>query len=90
MKKIMHILFLSCLKASELIEKKFHFNLTLTEKIRLKFHKMLCDACTCYEKQSILIDKGIASMQKNENTKSHDHSEQLIKRITQKLIENNK
>lgn len=59
MKKIMHILFLSCLRATELIEKKLHFSLSWTEKIQLKTHKMMCGACTRYEKQSELIEKGL-------------------------------
>lgn len=58
-KKIMHILFLSCLKASELIEKKIHIRLSFTEQMQLKAHKMMCDACTRYEKQSLLLEKGI-------------------------------
>ena len=53
----MHILFLSCLKATELIEKKLHFKLSATEKLQLKVHKMMCSACTNYEKQDILIEK---------------------------------
>ena len=53
----MHILFLSCLKATELIEKKLHFKLTAKEKIQLKVHKMMCSACTNYEKQNLLIEK---------------------------------
>jgi hypothetical protein len=59
MKKIMHILFLSCLKASEFIEKKIHFKLSFTEKIQLKLHKMMCSACARYEKQSLLLEKQI-------------------------------
>jgi predicted anti-sigma-YlaC factor YlaD len=57
MKKLMHILFLSCLKATELIEKKLSFRLSAKEKIQLKAHKMMCSACRNYEKQSVLIEK---------------------------------
>lgn len=57
--KIMHFLFLSCLKATELIEKKLHFKLTLKEKIQLELHKMMCDACSMYEEQSEIIEEGI-------------------------------
>jgi len=53
----MHILFLSCLKATELIEKKLSFRLSAKEKIQLKAHKMMCSACRNYEKQSVLIEK---------------------------------
>jgi anti-sigma factor ChrR (cupin superfamily) len=61
MQKIFNTLFLSCLKASELIEKKMHFKLSWREKIQLSVHKSMCDACRIYEKQSSFIEKGIAS-----------------------------
>ena len=59
MNNIMHFLFLSCLKATELIEKRFHFELSFKEKLQLKIHTMMCDACTMYEKQSEIIEDGI-------------------------------
>ena len=60
MKKIMHFLFLSCLKATELIEKKIYFRLNRVERMQLKVHKAMCNACANYEKQSLAIEKGIA------------------------------
>ncbi len=84
----MHILFLSCLKATELIEKRFHLGLSFSEKIQLKMHKMMCDACTQYEKQSVILDKGIAAIQKN-NAANQD-IEGLKKLITEKLLNNEK
>lgn len=68
MKKIIRILFLSCLKATELIEKKFHFKLSTMEKLQLKMHKMMCEACTKYDKQSSLLEKGISEALKNNYT----------------------
>ncbi len=61
MKKLMNILFLSCLKATELIEKKLHFKLSLSERIRLKMHKAMCDACTLYEKQTNTLNKALSN-----------------------------
>lgn len=65
------------------MEKKFHFKLSYTEKIQLEVHKMMCDACTNYEKQSKIIEEGI---------KAHHHKhaheideEQLKKQIQAKL-----
>jgi len=66
MKKIMHLLFLSCLKASELIEKDLHLKLRLREKLQLKLHKAMCSTCNRYGKHSILIEKGIHDLQKKE------------------------
>jgi hypothetical protein len=68
MKKLMNKMFLSCLKETELIEKKLHFKLTLTEKIQLKMHKAMCDACTMYERQSDILDKALVNLaSKNED-----------------------
>jgi len=86
-KKIMHKLFLSCLKATELIEKKFHFKLSFKEKLQLKGHKMMCKACSNYEKQSKIIDNGIAkSLYKRDITP--EEVKQLKDRINQHLSEN--
>lgn len=85
MKKLMHLLFLSCLKASELIEKKIHFSLSVTEKIQLKFHKVMCDACTRYEKQSIFLERSISACQKHKQ--SQPDVEHLKKLIVDKLAD---
>ena len=88
MTKIMHMLFLSCLKASQLIEKKIHFGLSFKEKIQLKLHKTMCDACSRYERQSELLEKGISSlMNEKEGQKDLDG---LKHQITQKLSEHKK
>ena len=81
----MHILFLSCLKATELIEKKFHIKLSFREKLQLILHKMMCDACSMYEKQSALIEKGMESQYKIKHEKCD--IEQLKKQISLNLKE---
>jgi hypothetical protein len=83
MKKLTHKLFLSCLKATELIEKRLHFKLSIKEKLQLKVHKMMCSACSNYEKQSIFIEKGISINQKREF--SVDEIQQLKLIITEKI-----
>ena len=84
----MHILFLSCLKATELIEKKFHIKLSFREKLQLKLHKMMCEFCSRYEKQSIFIEKGISNIQKKEPIPMD--LEKLKERISVNLEELNK
>ena len=79
----MHFLFLSCVKATELIEKKIHFKLSFSESVQLKMHKSLCEACTKYEKQSILIDKKILAHK--EQIPSEKDIEMLKKQISGKL-----
>jgi len=69
MKKLMHILFLSCLKATELIEKKMHFKLSVVERLQLKVHKSMCDACRNYEKQNYFIEKAITNYKEADSQK---------------------
>ncbi len=82
----MHTLFLSCLKATELIEKKLQFNLSFRERLQLKVHKMMCKACTNYEKQSSLIDQGISKSLSNKDI-SHTDIKELKTLINKKLNE---
>ncbi len=86
MKKLMQILFLSCLKATEFIEKKLNHKLSFKEEIQLKVHKSMCKACSNYEKQSKLIDK-VLSETKIENIKKEEIislKESIIKKIAEK------
>lgn len=57
MKTLLDLLMLSCKKASELIDKQLLLNLSLKERLMLKIHTRLCEACFEYEKQSKLLDK---------------------------------
>jgi len=63
----MHFLILSCLKATELIEKKLSFKLSAMEKVKLKAHKIMCSTCTDYEKQSVLIEKSLENQEQISN-----------------------
>lgn len=86
--KIMHFLFLSCLKATALIEKKFHFKLSFTEKIQLELHKMMCDACKSYEKQSGIIEEGLKETHQHQSFEMD--TETLKRQIQAKLQETSK
>ena len=77
MKKLMNYLMLSCKKATALIDKKSLFGLTTKEKMMLKMHISMCDFCTAYQKQSLLLDKFLHN---------HIHSENGNNSL---LIENN-
>ena len=83
----MHILFLSCQKATGLVEKKLHFSLSFKEKLQLKIHKLMCKACHRYEKQSELIDRGVAKAYKE--IQSDYSKNDLKKRIIKSLEKNN-
>lgn len=85
MKKMKQLLFLSCLKATELIEKKIHIKLSFTEKLQLKVHKSMCQACTNYEKQSYLIEKAISHQEDNKSNKIEVDLESFKKTILERL-----
>ena len=68
----------SCKKASEMVEKRNLFGLSLFEKIQLKFHLSACGACKAYEKQSGLIDKAISKSQNMKEIKLSPESKQQI------------
>lgn len=65
----MHILMLSCVKASELIDKKSLIKLSWKEKLQLNMHTAMCDGCKAYEKQSYLLDNML-----HKHTHIHDES----------------
>ncbi len=83
----MNILFLSCLKATELMEKRFHFKLSFREKIQLEMHKTMCDACTMYEGQSEIIEEGLKKHFHGKLSENTD-TEKLKEQIKIKLQEN--
>ncbi len=87
MKRIMHILFLSCLKATELIEKKMHFKLSFTERLQLKVHKSMCNACSNYEKQNYFLEKAISQQEKLEQKKLEIDVDSFKKTILDKIEE---
>lgn len=68
-KKIIHLILLSCKKATELIEKKSLFGLSWIEKTQLRLHTNVCDGCTIYQQQSLLLDEAIMGQFKNEALK---------------------
>jgi hypothetical protein len=57
MQNIIQRFLLSCHRASKLIEKNQLGRLSYKEEVQLKIHKMMCEACRNYEKQSIFIGK---------------------------------
>jgi len=61
MRGIMKVLFLSCKKATTLIEKRQVASLSVKEWLQLKVHLGMCDACTIYEKYSKKINAVLQS-----------------------------
>ncbi len=56
MSSLLHTIIYSCEKATALIEKMQMQELTLQEKIRLRFHLLSCEPCREYKAQSKMID----------------------------------
>ena len=90
MKQLIHFFVLSCRKATELIEKKIYFKLSLIEKIQLRLHMSLCDACVKYKKQSWLLHKILKHFDHDHqagNLPSASSVEELKKKISNQLDE---
>lgn len=60
---------ISCLRASELIEKRCIQPLSRSESFQLFFHTRMCDTCRSYELQSSLIDKALERVIKSRGNK---------------------
>lgn len=68
-KKVMHYMFLSCLRATELINKKSDSPLSCVQNLQLKAHKSMCKACSNYEKQTSLLDNALQASLNKEGLK---------------------
>ena len=82
---------LNCKQASKLTSKQLDGDLTLTEKISLKFHLAMCVVCAEYNKQLKLIKNAVnsTSHDDNENMKlSKDFKDQLRNSINSKNRKN--
>lgn len=78
-------MFLSCLKATMLIEKKMQFRLSIIEKMQLKVHKSMCSACSNYEKQNYFIEKAIINFKDIDPKKIEVDLTQLKSSIIKKI-----
>ena len=76
--------FLSCVKANEIIEKKFEMKLSTKERILLKIHNVLCPPCAHYEKHSHMLEECIKNNIASPNPKIED-VDKLKAEIMEKL-----
>ncbi len=92
MRKLMNILMLSCKKATELMEKELHFKLNRLEKIQLRMHTSMCNACSAYQKENKVMENAlkthIASVDKNENLSKAMLSDEFKKSLIKSLKDN--
>ncbi len=64
MKSLMHIVILSCKRATFYIEKSHAKRLSFIERVQLRMHLAICDKCAEYKKQSALIEAALKSHQR--------------------------
>lgn len=83
--KPMRILLNSCKETSELIDKQTFTKLSLKEKSKLYFHKLACNTCNSYEKQSKLIEKVIANWFKGNSNSTEKLSSEKKAEIISKI-----
>ncbi len=84
----MNKLMLSCLKATELVEKSNIVSLSMMERFQLRIHLRMCDACKKYLKQSKALDmftQQLISNAKGQPTLelSHEVKQEIIKKLTE-------
>ncbi|HOZ86689.1 MAG TPA: hypothetical protein PL029_02975 [Bacteroidia bacterium] len=88
-KKLMHILILSCRKATLLIEKSQAMPLGIIDKLQLRVHLKLCDGCNQYQKQSLFIEDLLRKDTKNFSDPDKLKLSEKSKSLIQKVIEEN-
>lgn len=81
MATLFNTLFYSCKKATELLGSIDREPLSLIQKIRLYFHKLLCPPCECFAKLSPTID----SFFKNTKPMKKEEMDDLKKRLLYNL-----
>lgn len=77
---------ISCIKATELVEKNSLFGLSLIELMELRIHNYICKGCKLYEKQSLYIDKMLMNKFSNDNLDNKINQDVLIKEITNEKL----
>jgi len=77
---------LSCKEASRLISQSLDRQLTMRERLSLRFHLLLCDMCTTFRRQLGLIRVAVRRYKTHmENNESIRLSEEARVRISRSL-----
>lgn len=83
---------LSCRKATELMEKELHFKLNPIEKMQLRMHTGMCNACNAYQKNNKHMEKAlkthISSTETPQKYKGVTLSDDFKKALIKDLEEN--
>lgn len=76
---------ISCQRATELTEKKLAGELTLIDRLRLLFHRSMCDACRRYGRQSQALDQLLR--RKNGDISSGTKDARSVNELEDKIID---
>ncbi|MCU0422456.1 MAG: hypothetical protein MUC81_06555 [Bacteroidia bacterium] len=79
-------LFLSCIKATEAVEKQEVVGLSLVDKIRLRKHLSICKACKMYASFSKKADAVLQKMVDDELVKPYDSTKELEEKVIKKIF----
>ncbi len=85
----MHILMLSCKKATFLIEKGNSKPLSFMDRVQLTMHLKMCSKCADYKKQSVLIENVLKSNHINISNPSEFKLSDASKIRIQKAMDGN-
>jgi hypothetical protein len=80
---------LTCQEASLLISKRQETKLTWQENVKLRFHLSICEPCTRFAKQVVVLDASLSRFFKSSSGKSQQFSSQK-KNDLEEMIKNNK
>ncbi|KAA2242548.1 hypothetical protein F0L74_08410 [Chitinophaga agrisoli] len=86
LKSVLHILLLSCSKATGLIEKELYFRLSPIDKIRLFMHAGICGFCHRYRKHSRLLDRLMIELH-HTHQHAQEPAEQDVTALKQRIID---
>lgn len=82
--------FLSCKKATELVERKHDNHLSLKDELQLKLHLIMCKTCNAYQKHSVLINQVLKKYFNVNNSydfnafKNNELKERIISKLSNK------
>ncbi len=79
-------LMISCLKATELVEKNSLFGLSLIELFELRIHNYICKGCKLYETQSKYIDEMLIKKFSYNSLDYNIHQDEIIKNVTNEKL----
>ncbi len=83
--KFLNKIMITCIKATELIEKRQIQSLSFGEWFRLKLHVALCEACEAYKQQSKTIERAINLWFNKADQRSPQLSQEKKNKIIDKI-----